>query len=304
MKYSKWIEQWLENYVKPTMKYATYKRYAIQCNLHVLPILGNLEVEKIGQREIQGLYLNLLDKALAPNTVNSTLSTVKKSLKQAFESGVTQVQTHLSLRCKTREKQIECFSRSEQHIIEDYVLSSRKRKYCGIIISLYSGLRIGELLALKWSDVDLEKGVIKVTKSCRDCWKEGRYYKINDTAKTAHSVRSVPLPRQITSYLKKIKKQSKSDYVIAGRGEHGAEIRTYQRSFGVLLKNLGIPLRGFHSLRHTFATRALEIGMDVKTLSELLGHSSPTVTLNRYAHSMLEYKTEMMNKLARQFFNK
>ena len=119
-----------------------------------------------------------------------------------------------------------------------------------------------------------------------------------DSPKTIHSRRIIPLPKQILPLLKSIKKRSACDYIIAD-GEKPVFVRSYQRTFELLLKKLDIPHKGFHSLRHTFATRALECGMDVKTLSELLGHKNATITLNRYAHSMLEHKADMMNRLGK-----
>ena len=110
----------------------------------------------------------------------------------------------------------------------------------------------------------------------------------------------IPLPKQLLPLLKEHKKKSNSQYIVSSNG-HGITVRSYQRSFELLQKRLGIERKGFHSLRHTFATRALECGMDVKTLSEILGHKNATVTLNRYAHSMMEHKKEMMNKLGKIF---
>ena len=111
-------------------------------------------------------------------------------------------------------------------------------------------------------------------------------------------MRVIPIPKQVIPYLKKLKKISGGGYVIFGSGKP-IPVRSYQRSFELMLKNLQIPHRGFHALRHTFATRALECGMDVKTLSEILGHKNPMITLNRYAHSMLSYKSTMMNRVGR-----
>lgn len=99
-------------------------------------------------------------------------------------------------------------------------------------------------------------------------------------------------------YLRQIKRRAKSEFVIAD-GDKPVFVRSYQRTFELLLKKLKIKRKGFHALRHTFATRALECGMDVKTLSEILGHKNATVTLNRYVHSMLEHKTQMMNRLGK-----
>ena len=109
----------------------------------------------------------------------------------------------------------------------------------------------------------------------------------------------IPIPRQILPLLREQKKKSRSTFVV---GEDRLQsVRSYQYSFSLLLKKLGISHRGFHALRHTFATRALECGMDVKTLSEILGHKNPVVTLNRYAHSLMPHKHEAMNRLGKLF---
>ena len=171
-----------------------------------------------------------------------------------------------------------------------------------MIISLYTGLRIGELLSLTWDDIDLQKGIIYVSKSCFDSWKNGEYIKVIDTPKTDSSERIIPIPKQLLARLKVYKKTSSGNYVVCGEHIHGAPIRSYQKSFEILLKELKIPHKGFHALRHTFATRALECGMDIKTLSEILGHKNPATTLKRYAHSMFEHKTEMMNRLGELFY--
>ena len=169
----------------------------------------------------------------------------------------------------------------------------------GVLLCFYTGLRIGELLALKWCDIDFQKGILTVSRSCHDGkGKDGKYTRIEDTPKTLSSRRCIPLSKQLIPLIKEAKKKSRPNYVVAN-GEKPMSVRSYQESFNLLLKKLKIPHRGFHSIRHTFATRALECGMDVKTLSEILGHKSPTITLNRYSHSLLEHKKEMMNRLGK-----
>lgn len=118
-------------------------------------------------------------------------------------------------------------------------------------------------------------------------------------AKTENSFRIVPIPRQLVPYLKQSGGKNAEKYFVEGRSGEGAQMRSYQKTFKRLLEKLKIPHRGFHSLRHTFATRAIECGMDVKTLSEILGHKNVGVTLSRYAHSLTKHKTEMMDRVGR-----
>ena len=201
-------------------------------------------------------------------------------------------------RPKPKEKQVECFSIQEQKKIEEAALSAKKDKYRGIILCLYTGLRIGELLALTWNDIDFEKSILSITKTCHDGNENGEHIRIIDTPKTENSMRQIPLSKTLVKMLKEIKKKSKCEFVIAD-GKKPVFIRSYQRMFELFLKELKLPHKGFHSLRHTFATRALECGMDVKTLSEILGHQNPSVTLKRYTHSLMEHKKEMMNRLGK-----
>lgn len=168
----------------------------------------------------------------------------------------------------------------------------------GIVLCLYTGLRIGELIALTWDDIDFGKGLLFVSKTCHDGNDGKNHIRIIASPKTVNSRRVIPLPKQILPLLKAVKKRSECEFIVAD-GDKPVFVRSYQRTFELLLKKLHIPHKGFHSLRHTFATRAIECGVDVKTLSEILGHKNATITLNRYAHSLWEHKAEMMNKLSK-----
>jgi integrase len=290
----------LDLYVKTTAKERTFRKYKKQVENHILPALGDYEMGEIDAVILQRFTVSLSEQGLAANTINGVISVLKQSLKRAVLSRVVDREfTDCIVRPKMREKQVECFTKDEQRKIEKYVLDSKNSKLFGVILCLYTGLRIGELLALQWTNIDFFKGLLYVKNSCHDSWVNGEYIKVLDTPKTENSIRVIPLPKQLLPYLKAIKKQSKGDFVVGGKSPYGAQMRSYQRTFESLLIKLNIPHKGFHALRHTFATRALECGMDVKTLSEILGHKNPTITLNRYAHSLLEYKTEMMNKLGK-----
>ncbi len=298
MKYKIWLEEWLTYYVKQTTKERTCEKYRRQIENHITPKLGDRELEELSTQILQRFTAELTENGLAANTVYGIISVLRSSLKRAFMLGITNVQcTDAIIRPKVIEKQIESFTKDEQRKIECYIADSKKNKLIGILLCLYTGLRIGELLALTWQDIDLTKGIIIVNKSCRDGWRNGEYVKNIDTPKTDNGYRMIPIPRQLLPRLDAIKNNSMSEYVVDGKTRFGAEVRSYQRTFESMLKRLDIAHKGFHALRHTFATRALEMGMDVKTLSEMLGHGNPMTTLKRYTHSMLEHKIEMMNRL-------
>ncbi len=303
MYYKDWLHNWLENYIRPISKQRTYTRYSEIVSQHISPSLGMHELSDLTPYMLQCFVTeqsyggNLKTGAgLAPNTVNSMITVMQNSLKTAYTLGYTEVYAADQIkRPRAQEKKIECFTLSEQKQIEHYVLNSGKPQLFGILVCLYTGLRIGELLALEWSDLDFGKGELTVNKTCHDGKTEsGVFGRITDTPKTLSSVRIIPFPKQLLPLLKAVKRKSRSPHVVSN-GEKVIALRSYQRSFDTILRKLKIPHRGFHALRHTFATRALECGMDVKTLSEILGHKSPTVTLNRYAHSLMEHKKEMMN---------
>lgn len=299
MTYQEWLREWLNIFVKPVVKNRTFEHYEMIVQQKIVPRLGEYVMEDLDPNMVQKYVAELL-AVYAVNTVNGIISIIKSSLKKAFKIGVTKKEiSDYIAQPKVREKEISCFSVAEQKKIEKAVLTSKKDRMFGIILCLYTGLRIGELFALEWSNVDLHKGILLVEKTCRDKWVDGHYQKTLDTPKTATSRRKIPIPKQLLPYLRRMKRNSKGCYVISGKNGEDVAIRSYQKSFERLLIREGIAHKGFHALRHTFATRALECGMDIKTLSEILGHKNAAVTLNRYAHSLLEHKQEMMNKLGK-----
>ena len=307
MKYKDWLKEWLDNYIEPTAKTRTFSRYSEIVEQHIIPRLGELELDELTPSVLQHYITELLQsgnlktgRGLAANSVSAIINVIQNSLRTAFNLGYTKEYTADRIkRPKSQEKDVSCFSIQEQKKIEQAVLNCKKDKMFGVMLCLYTGLRVGELLALKWTDFDLQKGHLSVSRSCHDGkGKDGKYIRIEDTPKTSSSRRIIPLPKQLLPLIKDYKKKSDSEYVVSSNGKP-VSVRSYQRSFDLLQRKLGITHRGFHSLRHTFATRALECGMDVKTLSEILGHKSPTVTLNRYVHSLMEHKQDMMNRLGK-----
>jgi len=307
LKYKDWLTDWLENIVKPTAKMRTYARYSELINRHIILKIGEYEINDLSPLLLQRFVTDLLQNGnlvtgngLSPSTVNSIVTILQNSLKSAYVFGkADEYKAERIKRPKSNETEVVSFTKFEQKQIEQAVFTSGKDKLFGIILCLYTGLRIGELLALEWIDVDFAKGLLKITKSCHYGKNaSGKFERQTDTPKTRTSRRIIPLPKQILVTLKTIKKQSNSKYIISN-GCNPISVRSYQRSFALLLQKSNIQHKGFHALRHTFATRALECGMDVKTLSEILGHKNASITLNRYVHSLLEHKQEMMNKVGK-----
>ncbi|MCM1130161.1 MAG: site-specific integrase [Roseburia sp.] len=302
MKYKIWLNEWLENYVKVSSKIRTVERYEQIISKHISPKLGDYDLDELTPILIQKYVSELLTQGnkrtglgLAPNTVNSIINVVQSSIHLAYDFGLILNGMTKIKRPKVIEKKVDCFTILEQKKIEKEVLEGSKPYMIGVIISLYTGLRIGELLALEWSDLDFSLEIMNISKSCHDGKIDNcQFGRIIDTPKTKSSIRTIPLPKKLIPILKNYKKICRSNYIIS-KGNKEISIRTYQRNFKALLQKLNIENHTFHSLRHTFATRALECGMDVKTLSEILGHKSPVITLNRYVHSMFEHKKKMMN---------
>ena len=298
----------MDNYVRPSAKPKTEKTYEEIIRNHLQPDIGGWDMDTITPLEVQKYVTRLLRSGnlttgggLSPNTVNLLVTVMQSALRSACEMGITENTVWERIkRPKAAEREIQCFTQEEQRKIELGVAESSKPKLFGIVICLYTGLRLGELLALEWNDVDLTGGEIHVTKTCHDRAVGGAAVRVTNSPKTPSSKRIIPIPKRIIPALKRLKRLSRSKFVISENGEH-IIVRSYQRSFELFLKKIGVEVRGFHTLRHTFATRALECGVDVKTLAEIMGHKSADVTLNRYVHALPGHKRDMMNRLNRLF---
>lgn len=307
MKLNEWLDIWLNKYVKHTVKLRTFERYKYNVEKHINPEIGDYDLNNLSASVLQDFVLKKLESGnlktggqLANNSVIGIVNIIKAALSQAVSLEIIQKEylNKIKLPAPT-EKPVNAFEKQEQQKIEQYCLNSKKQNHIGIVICLYTGLRIGELLALTWDDIDFANGLMKVDKEAYKIKQNGVWHTIIDKPKTKSSIRVIPLPKTLLSKLKDIKKKSKNEHIISTRENKVVDTRSYQKTFERILRKLNIPYKNFHSLRHTFATRAVELGIDVKSLAEIMGHKNPTVTLQRYTHSLLSYKTDMMNKLGK-----
>lgn len=183
--------------------------------------------------------------------------------------------------------------------IEDYCIKSEDLRDLGILLSLYAGLRIGEVCALKWENIDFENKLIDVTHTLQRVYVGKRDTKvIYTTPKTPKSIRKIPLSKLLYNRLKEVsKKYSKEAFVLTGEKEKWIEPIGFRYTYRLTLKQSKVNYKKYHTLRHTFATRCIKVGMDIKSLSEVLGHANVTITLNIYVHSSFETKNKYINRL-------
>ena len=307
MKLKEWLDIWLNKYIKYTVKLRTYDRYKYIIEKHINYYLGDKELNELSPQLLQDFVLEKVEKgnlktgqALANNSVIAIVNVLKQALANAVSLELVDKEYTNKIKLPSAtEKPITAFEKQEQQLLEQYCMNSKKANHIGIVICLYTGLRIGELLSLTWEDIDFEKGLLNVNKEAYRLKQNGEWHTIIDTPKTKSSIRIIPIPKQLLNKLKELHKKSKFDNIISTNKNGVVGTRSYQRTYELILKKLNIPYKNFHSLRHTFATRAVELGIDVKSLAEIMGHKNPTVTLQRYTHSLLSYKTDMMNKLGK-----
>ena len=302
------LNEWLETYQKEHIKARTYSRYQGLISMHILPALGATNISELGRREIQEFLTqqkkdgNIRNgEKLSATSANMMLSVLNLAFEYACDMEYIEENPCLRVRrTKAETKKIEAFTVEEQRAIESEIARSDDRRLHGVLLCLYTGLRIGELLGLTWDDVDFTKGVIKVTKTVyREKNENGVWQLCVDTPKTKASDRVIPLPEYITVLLSADQESAVTPYIVENKKGERMSIRSYQYLFEKLTERAGVRKLNFHALRHTFATRAIECGMDIKTVADIMGHKNASITLNRYAHCMLDHKIEMMQKLPR-----
>lgn len=301
MNFKEIAEQWLNIAMKYNVKTKTLRLYETILRVHIFTNFNNTSIDEITSIQLQNYINELNDYNLSINTIYVIRNILNNIFQYALNNGYIIINPLNNVRFpKKQEKELDILTKDEQNKLINYCLSS-KTSYYGIIICLMTGIRLGELLALKWSDIDLSLKLIHINKTMSYLKENGKYTTIFTEPKTIRSIRKIPLSNELIKILKKIKKESISEFVISTKNGTYILIRNYQKTFELILKKLNIKNYRFHTLRHTFATNALELGMDIKTLSEILGHSSPTITLERYAHSRMDYKYEMMQKISNKY---
>lgn len=299
LKLAIYCADWLET-VKFKHKESTYSKYRNICKNHIISELGGYNAALISSKQVEDfLFVKLNKDNLSPKTVSDILC-VLKQIFAYVESQKVQVSCNFNNICVRQEqKQMRVLSITEQKKLTEFLIDDMDLNKLGVYLSLYTGIRIGELCALKWKNIKLKDRILHIDKTMQriQVYGEDTKTKIVITPpKSKCSERDIPLPKFLCDTLKKFKR-SENNFLLSGSSEHFVEPRMLRYTFGKYMKICGLDNVNFHALRHTFATRCVESGFEIKTLSEILGHSSVKITLDRYVHSSMELKRKNMEKL-------
>ena len=285
---------------KQYVKRSTYSAYSLLVNNHLIPAFAG--AYDVTEDLIQSFVFTKLEQGLSQKSVKDILIVLKMILRFAVKHGFMQ-HREIDVKFPTeRERQeLEVLSRSSQKQIMEYVQSHFTFMNLGIYICLCAGLRIGEVCALVWNDIDVESGVINVSKTIQRIYVieggEKHTEVIIDTPKSKNSIREIPIARDLLKMIKPLKKVMNGSFYVLTNSAQPTEPRTYRNYYKRLMKELDMPKLKFHGLRHSFATRCIESHCDYKTVSVLLGHSNISTTLNLYVHPNMEQKKKCVEQM-------
>ena len=298
--------QWLDS-KRCKVKESTFSRYTNIIERYIIPTLGGTFLHELSNRMLAQYVDDLLcagridrKAGLAPKTVSDILIVLKAVLRYAGKNGC-EIDVRLEdLVVRRHRQEMRVLTIHEQNQLATLFESPEDKRCIGVMISLYAGLRLGEVCALRWENIDLNNQIIRVRTTMQRVQNHtgtGRKTKIIITEpKSESSIRDIPIPDFMVAVLRTI--QAPGDaFVLSGRADKIVEPRSMENYFRRCVEKCGIASANYHALRHSFATRCIEAGFDIKSLSEILGHSNVGITLDRYVHSSFEQKRKNMNKL-------
>lgn len=292
---NEWMTYWLNQLIANQIKQSTYASYQQKITQHILPLLGSRPLTALNEQDLEKLLVQLGEKGLSNATIHTIFTIINAALSKAIKERIIKENPCILVDLpKIRRPEILVLTRAQQRQLEQAAL---KEKNCSpVIIALYTGMRIGEISGLKWGDVDLDNRTIQVQRTIQRISTPNGPTKttvIAGTPKTKSSLRTIPIADNLVKYLASKKKYTNSPFVI-GTARGYMEPRLISLHFKRLATLLGLENIHFHALRHTFATRCIEQGIDVATVSKLLGHKSTKMTLDTYTGSLWETREQAM----------
>ncbi len=299
------LEMWLTE-KKAYIKESTYAHYSFIIQTYIIPALGEIIIENITEDYIQNavLYWQKIGMpnghSLKKSTVQNIVMIIKQALKYAAKKNfIKEFTLKINFVSKSERHILQVFSREEQNHIIFSILHDLNYKTFGILLCINSGLRIGELCALKWKDIDTDKQIIHITKTLQRIYLKNAIPKTRillTDPKNESSIREIPLSDKLLPIILNFKDRKNDGYILSNTDKY-MEPRTLRRFYMNFLEKNQINALHFHCLRHTFATRCIENGADYKSLSEILGHTTINMTLNMYVHPTMEEKKKCVNKI-------
>ncbi|MDD3773357.1 MAG: site-specific integrase [Weeksellaceae bacterium] len=285
---------------KQYVKKSTFSAYVLLTENHLLPVFG--KKLKVEEADLQAFVLRKLESGLSQKTIKDILIVLKMILKFGAKHKWIDYEPFDIQYPTIRESQhVEVLSKTHQKKVMSYIQEHFTFRNLGIFICLSSGMRIGEVCALTWEDIDTENGIIHIRKTIQRIYviEDGLRHTelLLDSPKTKNSLREIPMSRDLLRMLKPIKKIVNQKFFVLTNDEKPTEPRTYRSFYKNLMKQLEIPEIKFHGLRHSFATRCIESKCDYKTVSVLLGHSNISTTLNLYVHPNMEQKKKAIEQM-------
>lgn len=284
---------------KNRIKESTAANYRMKLDKHILPAFGEKNCSMLTAKDIYAFIERKMKSGLSARYIADIIVLMKSIYRYACREYAVRNVLDSIIMPKRQRKEVRVLTKDEQRKLSAYLNSNRDFVTLGIAISLYTGLRIGELCALQWRDIDIRNKTITVCKTIQRIQTVNGKHRtkvVITEPKSANSNRTIPIPECLVPIIGQFI-GTPTAFVLSGNCKP-IEPRTMQNRFKRVLDNAKLPSINFHSLRHAFATGALEIGFDIKTLSEILGHSSVEVTLNRYIHSSMDRKRVCMNMIS------
>lgn len=286
----------------PYLKVSTIATYRNIIDTHIIPEAGNIKVTRFTQKEMECFAASIRSSEKGyslslsySRSICALLLTILSYVRKKYGYHMMLPENPISTE---KKKQIQLPGENSLHKLEDYLVKHAADDTClGILIAFHTGIRLGELCALTWENIDLEESVLSIKMSMQRTsgkTETGKTEVVLQEPKSLTSLRSIPLPPVLLPFLVQYR-QPDNCYVIRGKKKPFAEPRTVQYRFSKILRLCRIEDFHFHMLRHAFATRCIDMGFDVKSLSEILGHSNVQITMNLYVHSTMQRKKQLMN---------
>ncbi len=282
------------------VKKSSFSAYMLLMENHLLPAFGDKFT--VEEEQVQQFVFQKLDEGLSQKSVKDILIVLKMILRFGAKNKFAEYkQFDIQFPTVRQRQEIEVLDRANQKKIMTYVQENFTFRNLGIYICLSAGIRIGEVCALAWEDIDADAGIISIRKTIQRIYmvEDGKRHTelLLDTPKTKNSIRDIPMSRDLIRMLKPIKKVVNGSFFVLTNEAKPTEPRTYRNYYKKLLQELNIPDLKFHGLRHSFATRCIESNCDYKTVSVILGHSNISTTLNLYVHPNMEQKKKAIEKM-------